>query len=217
MDIENIIKNRRSVRKYRTSQSVKKEDIIEILELAMHSPSACNRQAHKVIYIQKKEMLEKLVEQGAALFLKKASAVLLFLYDDIGDNIEYKDDIQSSSALIQNFLLLAHSKGLGACWVCHLPPKRRLRSIFNIPKGITPVAAVSIGYPEKIPAVVPRKHKITDIFFEENLPQGIKVNERDLKLFVKRILRKIYYILPVFISKWLITLTDKHFVKKFKN
>jgi len=217
MDIENIIKNRRSVRKYKTSDSIKKEDVINILELAMHSPSACNRQAHKVIYIQKKEMIEKLVEQGAAMFLKNASAVLLFLYDDIGDNIEYKDDIQSSSAFIQNFLLLAHSKGLGACWVCHLPPKRRLRSMFNIPKGITPIAAVSIGYPEKAPAAVSRKYRITDIFFEENLPQGIKINERNFKLFFKRILRKIYYILPVFISKGLVSLKDKYFVKKFEN
>ena len=216
MDIEGAILTRRSIRKY-TPKKVKREDILSILELAMWSPSACNRQAHKVIYIEREETKKKLVDNGGAPFLKYVPVILLFLYDDTGDNVAYRDDIQSSSALIENFLLLAHAKGFGTCWICHLPSKRKLRKMFDIPRGITPVAAVSIGYPGRKPSIVKRKHKVEEIFFEEKLASGIKVPERNFTLFVKRYFRKFYYKLPVFIQRRINPYVDKIFVKKFEN
>ena len=216
MDIKEAIKNRRSIRRY-LPKKVKKEDIFEILKIAMWSPSACNRQAHRVIYIEKLETKKKLVDLGAAPFLINAPCVLLFLYENISDNIAYRDDIQSSSAFIENFLLLAFEKGLGSCWICQLPSKRKLRAIFNIPKGITPVAAISIGYPFKKPVPVPRKRNVEEIFFDEILPYGIRVTDRNLNLLFKRIFRAYYYLLPVFIKKIINPYVDKYFVKKFKN
>ena len=78
MDIKEAIKNRRSIRRY-SQEKVKKEDIFEILKIAMWSPSACNRQAHRVIYIEELETKKKLVDLGAAPFLINAPCVLLFL------------------------------------------------------------------------------------------------------------------------------------------
>lgn len=216
MDIDEVILTRRSIRKY-APKKIEKEDILSILELAMWSPSACNRQAHKVIYIEKGETKKKLVDSGGAPFLKNVPAVLLFLYDDIGDNVAYRDDIQSSSALIENFLLLAHSRGFGACWTCHLPSKGKLRKMFNIPRSITPIAAVAIGYPDKKPSIVKRKYKVEEVFFEEKLTPGIKTPEKNFALYLKRNFRKLYYILPVSIQKRLNPYVDKLFVKKFEN
>lgn len=216
MTIEDVIKNRRSIRKY-ASKKVHKKDVLEMLDIALWAPSACNRQAHKVIFIEDKKILRELVYLGSAPFLKNAPAVLLFLYDDIGDNIAYYDDIQSSSALIENFLLVASSRGFGACWVCHLPPKRTLRKLFNIPAGVNPIAAVSIGYIEKQPSVVPRKFFAKDIFFEGELPLGIYIPEKNLKLLIKRILRIIFYLFPPSIRYRVSSYVDKKFVKKFKN
>ena len=95
--------------------------------------------------------------------------------------------------------------------------KRKPRAIFNIPKGITPVAAISIGYPLKKPVPVPRRNNVEGIFFDEKLPHGIRVTDRNLSLFFKRILRAYYYLLPVFIKKIINPYIDKYFVKKFKN
>ena len=99
MDIEKAILNRRSIRKYLTDK-VNKQEILKLLELALWSPSACDRQAHKVIYIEDKQTKKKLVDSGGAPFLKNVPTILLFLYDDTSDNIEYKDDIQSSAASV---------------------------------------------------------------------------------------------------------------------
>ncbi|MFQ5685055.1 MAG: nitroreductase family protein [Candidatus Scalindua sp.] len=216
MDVKDAIINRRSIRKY-AQKKVDKRDILEMLEIAMWSPSACNRQAHKVIYIENDQIKKKLLDYGAAPFIKDVPVLLLFLYDDIGDNITYRDDIQSASAFIENFLLLAFERGFSTCWICQLPSKRKLRAIFNIPKGITPIAAVSIGYPAKKPVPVPRKYKVEEIFFDEILPHGIRVNDRNLNLFFKRVFRTCYYLLPVFIKEIINPYVDKFFVKKFKN
>jgi nitroreductase len=216
MDIREVITNRRSVRRYDIN-IVNKSDILEMLEIAMWSPSACNRQAHKVIYIENNQTKKKLVDYGMAPFVKDAPVLLLFLYDDIGDNIAYRDDIQSSSAFIENFLLLSTEKGFGTCWICQLPSKRRLRKIFNVPKGIVPVAAVSIGYSDKKPSTVPRKHKLKEILYNERLPNGICVPGRNMKLFIKRILRICYYLMPAFIQKLANPYVDKIFIKKFEN
>jgi nitroreductase len=216
MDIKEAIKSRRSIRRY-LPKKVEKKDILGIMEIAMWSPSACNRQAHRVIYIENDLTKRKLVDCGAAPFIKDVPALLLFLYDNIGDNIAYRDDIQSSSAFIENFLLLAFEKGISACWVCQLPSKRKIRKLFNIPRGISPIAAVSIGYSDKKPVIVPRKHKLEEIFYDEKLPNGIKVSGINSNLYIKRVLRICYYLLPVFIQKSINSFIDKHFVKKFKN
>lgn len=216
MDIEETIITRRSIRKY-SPKKVVKNDILAILEIAMWSPSACNRQAHKVIYIEDQQTKKKLADMGGAPFLKNAPVVLLFLYDDTGDNIEYRDDLQSSSALTENFLLLAHAKGFGACWVCHLPSKKNLRKLFNIPRSIIPVAAVAIGYPARKPSVVTRKHKVEEIFFKESLPSGMIVPDRNFTLFMRRTFRKCYYFLPISVQRLINPLVDKLFVKKFNN
>jgi len=216
MEIKEVIITRRSIRQY-SPKKVVKNDILAILEVAMWSPSACNRQAHKVIYIENQQTKKKLVELGGASFLKNAPVVLLFLYDDTGDNIEYRDDLQSSSALIENLLLLSHAKGFGACWVCHLPSKKNLRKLFNIPKSIIPVAAVAIGYPTQKPMVVARKHKVEEIFFKENLPSGMTVPDRNFTLFMRRTFRKCYYFLPISAQKLMNPLVDKLFVNKFNN
>ena len=66
--------------------------------------------------------------------------------------------VESLGAALQNLLLAADSKGLGACWFC-APAfcKEAVRKTLKIPKEVEPAALVAMGYPaEKTPAP-PRK------------------------------------------------------------
>lgn len=60
---------------------------------------------------------------------------------------KHKDYVQSAAASIQNMLLMAYAKGVGACWICDLPKQSVMRSIFNIPKNYDVIAYVALGYP----------------------------------------------------------------------
>ncbi|MDD4767934.1 MAG: nitroreductase family protein [Desulfotomaculaceae bacterium] len=63
----------------------------------------------------------------------------------------------SAAALIQNILLLAQEKGLGACW---LTAPKNAEDRINEEMGLTDkelVSVITIGYPDQNPPVPPRK------------------------------------------------------------
>ena len=66
--------------------------------------------------------------------------------------------MQSLGAAIQNLLLTAHAKGLGACWFC-APGfcKSTVRVVLKIPETVEPQALVAMGYPDEKPEVPSRK------------------------------------------------------------
>jgi coenzyme F420-0:L-glutamate ligase/coenzyme F420-1:gamma-L-glutamate ligase len=66
--------------------------------------------------------------------------------------------VQSFGAALQNLLLAAHAKGLGACWFC-APAfcKETVRTILKIPDSVEPQAFVAIGYPAEKPQVPIKK------------------------------------------------------------
>ena len=60
----------------------------------------------------------------------------------------------------QNLMLSAHARGLGTCWVGS--PMLWLRTDeakaeLNIPANLTPVSALCLGYPEKVPEAPSKK------------------------------------------------------------
>jgi F420 biosynthesis protein FbiB-like protein len=66
--------------------------------------------------------------------------------------------VQSFGAALQNLLLAAHAKGLGACWFC-APSfcKETVRKILRIPNTVEPQAFVAMGYPAEKPRVPTKK------------------------------------------------------------
>jgi coenzyme F420-0:L-glutamate ligase/coenzyme F420-1:gamma-L-glutamate ligase len=66
--------------------------------------------------------------------------------------------VESFGAALQNILLAAHAKGLGACWFC-APSfcKETVRKILKIPSDVEPQAFVAMGYPAEKPKVPVKK------------------------------------------------------------
>lgn len=66
--------------------------------------------------------------------------------------------VQSLGAALQNMLLVAHDKGLGACWFstpCFC--KEAVRKILNAPSDAEPQALIALGYPAEKPEAPSRK------------------------------------------------------------
>jgi F420 biosynthesis protein FbiB-like protein len=66
--------------------------------------------------------------------------------------------VQSFGAALQNLLLAAHAKGLGACWFC-APAfcKGTVRKVLKIPDAVEPQAFVAMGYPAEKPRLPIKK------------------------------------------------------------
>jgi len=218
MDLISLIKSRRSIRRFQ-KRNIPPEIIIQVIEAACWAPSACNIQGWRFIVVDDEAKKQKIVDYGGSISILNSQVGILILYDNRTKNTEYHDDIQSAAAAIENLILYAHSIGLGTCWICHLPSKHQLRKIFNIPSFFSPIAYILLGYPEKETSVVPRKHTPKFLISSNTFsPKTTVDNPREEKVLLKKILMKLYFIVPVFIKKmWLNKFIDKKFVKKFEN
>jgi len=213
MTLDEAIYARRSIRKY-SEIKVGLDKIKEIITAGMWAPTACNKQEYRFVYLDDKELINAIYALGAAHFISETRQAILVLYDNRIDNVEYKDHIQSGSAVIQNMLLKATELNVGTCWVCNLPSKRKLKKLLEIPSYYDPIALITFGYFEKAPQPMKRKHAVEDIMFVNKfeIKKDMASQKSSSQLFIKKFLRSIYIRLPK--SKFLLKLAEK-FEKKF--
>jgi len=212
MELLQAIHTRRSARRYAPA-AVPLGTIEEMLELAAAAPSACNRRGWRCILVQHREDLDWLYRQGGSSVLQSTGQALLICYETQTENSEWEDNIQSAAAFIAYFQLIAHDRGIGSCWICHLPPKREVSEHFGIPSGYTPVAVVSFG---PYQADISLQRKVVDKrvvlcpdrwTFDAGGEGGITVTFR-----LRKLMRILYYSLPFrsVLRRW----TDRY-EKKF--
>jgi len=185
MDIDQAIRERRSVRKF-LPDPIGDAELEAVIEAGVWAPSACNIQGWRFIILSKPRVTGIVLEGGSSIMLD-APANILVCYRNTTRNMEYSDHLQSAGACVQNMLLKAHSMGLGACWICQLPPRQRVREILGIPFYYDPVACVAIGKPAPIaeeigktvkhysdPVARPRRHRLSDIVFHDRFVEDSK-------------------------------------------
>ena len=149
METLEALKTRRSIRKY-TDKKISDKDIKEILNCAMYSPSAFDKQPWQFIMIDKKELFDDILKAAShAEMIKEASHAMIICGDKTLEESEGLL-IQDISAVTENVLLAAHSLGLGAVWIGIYPFDEivdGIKKLFNIPDNIIPVSMVVMGYP----------------------------------------------------------------------
>ena len=214
MDLKEAILKRRSIRNFDQDKLVNKKTVLDILNIARWAPSHCNTQEVKFIIVDDAAIKKAIVDGGGSPLILKAPIGILITYSNMSDNIEYQDYIQSAAAVIQNICLYAYTKGLGTCWINHLPNKQYLRSLFGIPKTYDPIAYVIMGYPSRSPLNVQRKIEIEDMTRYNKFDFTI---EPDKSVGSKRFFRRLYFLLPTWIKRKINPFVQKHFVKRFEN
>ena len=151
MDALNCIYTRVSTRKYIGNKTIEKCDMDKILMAACSSPSACNRKSFEFIVVEKTEIIEKLIcVSGNYLPLKNASAVIVVVFETKNTTREYNH--HDCAAATQNILLAANAIGIASCWCGGLIGDKnveRLKDVLNIPKKITVVSLIALGYCEQ--------------------------------------------------------------------
>ncbi len=142
--------SRRSIRRYR-QEELSDEMVRDLLMAAMAAPSACAKDPWEFIVVRDHATLAKIAEAlPNGSFLAEAGLGLVVCGDlqrAHGGELSYL--LQDCSAAIENVLLAASMLGLGACWLgVHPRPERVdfLKSYFQLPQSIVPVAVVSVGW-----------------------------------------------------------------------
>lgn len=148
--IENIM-TRTSVRDY-TDTPIPEATIDTLLRAGMAAPTAVNRQPWKFIVVTERASLDSLAQGNWRPAAKAQTAIIVC--GDLTNPLEGEGRdywVQDCSAATENILLAAHAVGLGAVWCGCYPISERValvKNLFGIPKEITPMSIVMLGYPK---------------------------------------------------------------------
>lgn len=154
MKLLEIMRNRRSVRKY-TEEPISDEKLEEILQAGLLSASSRAFRPWEFIAVRDKNMLKKMApcRDGSANMLKGAQAAIVVIAD------EGKSDvwIEDCSIVMSNMHLMADSLGVGSCWIQGRlrtaaeggSTEDYLRNLLGFPENFKLEAILSLGMPEK--------------------------------------------------------------------
>lgn len=150
MDILTAIHTRASVRKY-TGDPVSEEDVAILLDAAMAAPSAGNEQPWQFIVIDDRGVLEKIPEIHPYGGMAKNAPLAILVCGDRAAEKHPGFWVQDCSAAIQNMLLAAVARNLGAVWTGIYPVEERVAAfgeLFGLPDHVTPLGLVILGKPD---------------------------------------------------------------------
>lgn len=162
-----IIKNRRSIRKYKRDE-VSTPLLNELLETAARAQTMGNLQLYSVVVTHDESMKERLAPAHFNQpMVKGAPIVLTFCADfnrtsqwcrcrkaDPGyDNLlSFMNAVSDALLFCQNFCNLAEERGLGICYLgTTIYNARQIIDILKLPKLVVPVATITVGWPDEYP------------------------------------------------------------------
>ena len=166
MELLEGIYTRKSVRKF-ADKEIEQEKIDALMKAAMSGPSAINKQPW-MFYVVKSEEKKKEVNKHVP-FGKYKSPIIIVPCARESHAIPLNRDLMfcDLGAATENILLAAHALGLGGVWCAVYPGKRNIKGVakaLGAPLGITPYAALYIGYPSE-----DDNSKVKDKFKEKNV------------------------------------------------
>ena len=157
-----ILKNRRSIRKYKPQQ-VSDEVLDQILEVGLYTPSGMNTQNTVMVAVRDKETRDPLSRMNAAVMGSSADpfygapcVIVVLAYPERYTWLE-------DGALVMGTLMnAAYEAGLGSCWIHRAQQmfdsaegKELLRK-WGLPENLKGVGNCILGYADEEPAPKPR-------------------------------------------------------------
>ena len=171
-DLLEIIKERRSVRKY-TDQEISEESLNTIMEAVRWSPSWANTQCWEIVNVKdatlRKQLQEPIGPKNPATKAIVAAPILLALCAKLGTSGYYKDMVTTKfvdwfmydlGLACQTLCLTAQSLGIGTV-IVGLFDHNKAAEILKVPAGHEVVTLIPMGYPQKTGSA-PKRREVSE-------------------------------------------------------
>jgi 5,6-dimethylbenzimidazole synthase len=179
MEFSELVKKRRSCRSFK-DVPVTQEQLQAIVEAGQWAPSPLNQQPFQFIAITDPDVKAKVQKIGIEAkqividnggpgwaakypmnFVGECPLILVVVYDpEKGGLGNYFDQthgaLQSTSACIQNMMLMATDLGLDSLWFTFFNPLS-LKEVLDVPEKLDVAGAIMIGTPAMTAKAPPRK------------------------------------------------------------
>ena len=171
-DIMEVIKERRSIRKYE-EDAVSDQDLNTILDAVMWSPSWANTQVWEIIVVKdqavKDQLQETMAPKNPATKAIAAAPVVLAVCGKRNSSGYYDGKVTTKfgdwfmfdlGMCTQNICLAAHALGLGTV-VVGLYDQDKANAALGVPEGYDNVALIPLGKPAKT-SPAPKRREVSE-------------------------------------------------------
>lgn len=151
MDFYDVVENRKSIKRFKTSE-IKDDKLGRMIKAAMMAPSWKNKTSYKFIIVDddyKKNIIASAIKNSsdeAKQAIKDVPVVALIIGEpeDSGE-VEGKSLYLVDSAIaMEHFILAASNEGYGTCWIASFD-ENSIRDILDIPSNFRVVALTPVG------------------------------------------------------------------------
>ena len=172
MDIFQVIRDRRSIRKYQ-GRPVEREKIEQVLDAARLAPSWKNMQCWRFLVLEDEGRRQALLtafpdDNPGKKALLQAPAVIVVCADPAESGVENGIDyfVADTAIAFEHLCLSAHALGLGTCWMGWYD-EAAIKGALAIPDQIRIVGVTPLGYPDQEPKARPRKEMGDIAYFDQ--------------------------------------------------
>ena len=165
MEFRDILRQRRSTRRFITDRKVPREVVERLLDAAFAAPSARNSRSTRFMVVDDGRIIGRMAEMrdyGSA-FLKSAPLAIV-VAGEVSASPLWQVNASIAAAFVQ---LACVDEGLASCWV-HVEGRPRLqtepdgaravgflRELLPLPEGWDVLCVLAVGYSDFTPAALP--------------------------------------------------------------
>ena len=174
MDFTEVIKNRRSHRKF-TEDIVDDEIIERVIEAARLAPTWSNMQGARYIVVKNKTQIKEIADAYKQKWIEHVPMLIVVCIapNKSGKNINGLEYFTVDAAIcMEHIVLAATNEGLGTCCI-GLFNEEKIKEVLSIPEKVRVIALTPLGYSKYTPREQIRK-PIEQICFSEKYGTSIK-------------------------------------------
>lgn len=154
IDYDLFLSSRHSVRSY-LNKELSENDVIKAVNMAIKTPTACNRQMCKIYNVSSLETKNIIYRyaHGLTNFDKKYIGIFVITYDvsSLCNEYEMYQGFFNAGLVSMNFVNALHSLGIGSCFLEYLNSSKdeaEMKKILNIPNNEQIAIMLAAGYYE---------------------------------------------------------------------
>lgn len=158
MDVYDAIVTRRTIRKF-LQKPIDREVLLKLLNAARLAPSAMNLQPCEYILVTDKALLDEVFSTVKwATYItprgtpKEGERPVAYIVVLINTKKRAEGGEVDCAAAVENLILAAWGKGIGACWMGSVD-RARIKEILDIPDHCKVNSIVALGYKAEQPVV----------------------------------------------------------------
>lgn len=151
IDYMKFLSSRHSVRSF-SDKKISSEDMKKCVEMAIKSPSACNRQMIKTYFVRSNNVKDRIIKYSGGMtnFDIKSSNMVVITYDISSlRRLEINQGLFNAGLFAMNLVNAMHSMGIGSCMLeysTRSSKEEEEKAILNIPKNERIAIVIAAGY-----------------------------------------------------------------------